>query len=52
VTPWDGTWLTISIQIIYTILGVPFEDLDYLTNQAVIRSQGSSNAREASVANQ
>ncbi|RKU45605.1 hypothetical protein DL546_008006 [Coniochaeta pulveracea] len=44
--------LPVPSYIIYTILGVPFEDLDYLTNQAVIRSQGSSNAREASAANQ
>lgn len=40
------------MQIIYTILGVPFEDLQWLTNETEVRSSGSSNAREASAANQ
>lgn len=39
-------------QIIYTILGVPFEDLEFLTRQNAIRTNGSSTAREASSANQ
>ncbi|KAK3385503.1 cytochrome P450 [Podospora didyma] len=38
--------------IIYTILGVPFEDLAFLTNQNAIRTNGSSTASEASSANQ
>ena len=38
--------------IIYTMLGVPFEDLAFLTKQTAVRSSGSSNAREASAANQ
>ncbi|KAB5536338.1 cytochrome P450 55A2 [Coniochaeta sp. 2T2.1] len=44
--------LPVPSYIIYTILGVPFDDLEYLTQQAAVRSQGSSNAREASAANQ
>lgn len=46
------TLLMIHLQIIYTILGVPFNDLEYLTNQNAIRTNGSSTAREASAANQ
>lgn len=38
-------------QIIYGILGVPFQDLPYLTNQAAIRSNGSATASEAGTAN-
>jgi len=34
------------------MLGVPFEDLEFLTKQTAVRSSGSSNAREASAANQ
>lgn len=37
-------------QIIYTLLGVPFEDLKFLTSQNSIRTNGSSTAREASAA--
>ncbi|KAL5346728.1 hypothetical protein ACLOAV_008435 [Pseudogymnoascus australis] len=37
---------------IYGILGVPFEDLQYLTRQAAIRSNGSATATAASTANQ
>ncbi|KAF2683117.1 cytochrome P450 [Lentithecium fluviatile CBS 122367] len=37
--------------IIYGILGVPFEDLDFLTQQDAIRSNGSATATEASNAN-
>lgn len=37
---------------IYGILGVPFEDLQYLTQQAAIRSNGSATATAASTANQ
>jgi hypothetical protein len=39
-------------KIIYTILGVPFEDLEYLTEQNAIRSNGSGTAQEAAAANQ
>lgn len=39
-------------QIIYTILGVPFEDLVYLTQQNAIRSNGSGTALQAQAANQ
>lgn len=45
-------YLHSSLQIIYTILGVPFEDLEYLTQQNAIRSNGSATAQEASAANQ
>ncbi|KAF3484081.1 uncharacterized protein GIQ15_03405 [Arthroderma uncinatum] len=38
--------------IIYGILGVPFADLEYLTQQAAIRSNGSATATAASMANQ
>ncbi|EZF33780.1 hypothetical protein H109_00123 [Trichophyton interdigitale MR816] len=38
--------------IIYGILGVPFKDLKYLTQQAAIRSNGSATAAAASAANQ
>ncbi|EZG11070.1 hypothetical protein H106_00106 [Trichophyton rubrum CBS 735.88] len=38
--------------IIYGILGVPFKDLEYLTQQAAIRSNGSATAAAASAANQ
>ncbi|UKZ54429.1 hypothetical protein TrVGV298_008237 [Trichoderma virens] len=34
-----------SYKIIYTILGVPFHDLEYLTHQNAIRTNGSSTAR-------
>jgi nitric oxide reductase len=44
--------LPVPSYIIFTILGVPFDDLEYLTGQAAIRSHGSANAREASAANQ
>lgn len=40
------------LQIIYHILGVPAHDLEFLTNQAAIRSNGSGTAREASAASQ
>ncbi|KJK91776.1 Cytochrome P450 55A2 [Metarhizium anisopliae BRIP 53284] len=36
--------------IIYSILGVPFEDLQFLTEQNAIRTNGSASAREASAA--
>jgi len=39
-------------QIIYTILGVPFEDLAFLTTQNAIRTNGSATAQEAALANQ
>jgi nitric oxide reductase len=49
----DFFWLYLTMaQIIYTILGVPFHDLQYLTQQNAIRTNGSSTAREASSANQ
>ncbi|KAM7192404.1 Cytochrome P450 [Naviculisporaceae sp. PSN 640] len=44
--------LPLPSYIIYTILGVPFEDLEFLTKQNAIRTNGSSTAREASSANQ
>ncbi|KAF5670014.1 cytochrome p450 55a1 [Fusarium heterosporum] len=44
--------LPLPSYIIYTILGVPFHDLQYLTQQNAIRTNGSSTAREASSANQ
>jgi nitric oxide reductase len=37
-------------QIIYTLLGVPFEDLEFLTQQNSVRTNGSATAREASAA--
>ncbi|KXL50294.1 hypothetical protein M433DRAFT_7445 [Acidomyces richmondensis BFW] len=37
---------------IYSILGIPFEDLNYLTQQNAIRTNGSATATEASKANQ
>ncbi|KAK3305867.1 cytochrome P450 [Chaetomium strumarium] len=42
--------LPVPSYIIYTILGVPFEDLEFLTRQNSIRTNGSSTAREASAA--
>ncbi|KAJ9132366.1 Cytochrome P450 55A1 [Pleurostoma richardsiae] len=47
-----GFALPVPSYIIYTILGVPFEDLEFLTEQNAIRTNGSSTAREASAANQ
>lgn len=44
--------LPVPSYIIYTILGVPFHDLAFLTQQNAIRTNGSSTAREASAANQ
>uniref|UniRef100_A0A0D2Y7T4 Cytochrome P450 55A1 n=1 Tax=Fusarium oxysporum (strain Fo5176) TaxID=660025 RepID=A0A0D2Y7T4_FUSOF len=44
--------LPVPSYIIYTLLGVPFKDLEYLTQQNAIRTNGSSTAREASAANQ
>jgi nitric oxide reductase len=44
--------LPVPSYIIYTILGVPFEDLEYLTTQNAIRSNGSGTAQEAAAANQ
>ncbi|CAM1510622.1 Fc.00g009570.m01.CDS01 [Cosmosporella sp. VM-42] len=43
--------LPVPSYIIYTILGVPFEDLAYLTEQNAIRTNGSATASEASSAN-
>ncbi|KAF4630392.1 hypothetical protein G7Y89_g7738 [Cudoniella acicularis] len=43
--------LPVPSYIIYGILGVPFSDLPYLTQQAAIRSNGSATAAEASQAN-
>lgn len=42
--------LPVPSYVIYTILGVPFKDLEYLTHQNAIRTNGSSTARQASVA--
>ncbi|KAH6666510.1 cytochrome P450 55A2 [Plectosphaerella plurivora] len=44
--------LPVPSYIIYTLLGVPFNDLEYLTHQNAIRTNGSATAREASSANQ
>jgi len=41
----------IHCQIIYGILGVPFKDLPYLTQQNAIRTNGSATATEAANAN-
>lgn len=43
--------LPVPSYIIYTILGVPFEDLEYLTQQNAIRTNGSATAQESSLAN-
>ncbi|OBT42222.1 hypothetical protein VE00_07730 [Pseudogymnoascus sp. WSF 3629] len=44
--------LPVASYTIYGILGVPFEDLKFLTQQAAIRSNGSATATAASQANQ
>ncbi|KAJ4299186.1 hypothetical protein N0V90_004430 [Kalmusia sp. IMI 367209] len=43
--------LPLPSYIIYEILGVPFQDLEFLTQQNAIRSNGSATATEASNAN-
>lgn len=43
--------LPVPSYIIYGILGVPFKDLEYLTQSNAIRSNGSATATEASNAN-
>ncbi|KAH8723372.1 cytochrome P450 [Phaeosphaeriaceae sp. PMI808] len=48
----DKFALPVPSYIIYGILGVPFEDLEFLTTQAAIRSNGSGTALEASKASQ
>ncbi|ORX93938.1 cytochrome P450 55A3 [Clohesyomyces aquaticus] len=47
----DKFSLPVPSYIIYGILGVPFEDLEFLTQQNAIRSNGSATATEASTAN-
>jgi len=47
----DKFALPVPSYIIYGILGVPFKDLDYLTQCNAIRSNGSATATEASNAN-
>lgn len=42
--------LPVPSYVIYTILGVPFEDLGFLTAQNAVRTNGSATAREASEA--
>jgi nitric oxide reductase len=42
--------LPVPSYVIYTILGVPFKDLEFLTAQNAIRTNGSASAREASEA--
>ncbi|EKG17909.1 Cytochrome P450 [Macrophomina phaseolina MS6] len=44
--------LPVPSYTIYEILGVPSEDLKFLTKQAAVRSNGSATAAEASNANQ
>ncbi|KAJ0315591.1 hypothetical protein COL5a_011903 [Colletotrichum fioriniae] len=48
----DKFALPVPSYIIYTILGVPFEDLEYLTQQNAIRTNGSGTALQAQSANQ
>ncbi|KAK1499326.1 cytochrome P450 55A1 [Colletotrichum cuscutae] len=48
----DKFALPVPSYIIYTILGVPFEDLEYLTQQNAIRTNGSGTASQAQSANQ
>ncbi|KAH7082561.1 cytochrome P450 55A1 [Paraphoma chrysanthemicola] len=48
----EGLALPVPSYIIYDILGVPSEDLEFLTTQAAVRSNGSGTASEASKANQ
>jgi fungal nitric oxide reductase len=48
----DKFALPVPSYIIYEILGVPFKDLEYLTQCNAIRSNGSATATEASNANQ
>ncbi|OAL45605.1 cytochrome P450 55A3 [Pyrenochaeta sp. DS3sAY3a] len=48
----DKFAIPIPSYIIYGILGVPIEDLEFLTSQAAIRSNGSGTALEASKAAQ
>ncbi len=43
--------LPVPSYIIYTILGVPFDDLAFLTQQNAIRTNGSATARESATAN-
>jgi fungal nitric oxide reductase len=47
----DKFALPVPSYIIYDILGVPFKDLEYLTQCNAIRSNGSATATEASNAN-
>lgn len=42
--------LPVPSYIIYGILGVPLEDLEFLTHEAAVRSNGSATASEASLA--
>jgi len=42
--------LPVPSYIIYTLLGVPFKDLEFLTRQNSIRTNGSATARDASAA--
>jgi nitric oxide reductase len=42
--------LPVPSYIIYMLLGVPFEDLEFLTQQNSIRTNGSATARDASAA--
>ncbi|KAF1922880.1 cytochrome P450 [Didymella exigua CBS 183.55] len=44
--------LPVPSHIIYSILGIPFSDLEFLTAQSAVRSNGSSTATEATKANQ
>ncbi|KAK4247548.1 cytochrome P450 [Corynascus novoguineensis] len=42
--------LPVPSYMIYTLFGIPFEDLEFLTQQNEIRTNGSATAREASAA--
>ncbi|KAL8420745.1 hypothetical protein RB594_003519 [Gaeumannomyces avenae] len=44
--------LPVPSYIVYTLLGVPFEDLAFLTTQNAIRTNGSATAQESASANQ
>ncbi|KAL8302923.1 hypothetical protein RB600_006682 [Gaeumannomyces tritici] len=43
--------LPVPSYVIYTLLGVPFEDLAFLTTQNAVRTNGSATAQEAASAN-
>ncbi|PRW58572.1 cytochrome P450 55A3 isoform B [Chlorella sorokiniana] len=44
--------LPVAFKTIYGILGIPFEDFEFLSNNIAMRSSGSSTARDAAAAQQ